>query len=62
MLNCKKCKGRVFVDRIYSQNLRVELFCVMCGKRWMIKKDMNRFGAWVAKREAIVQHGYGIST
>ena len=60
MLNCKKCKGRVFVDRIYAQNLRVELFCVMCGKRWMIKKD-NRFAAWVAKLEETVQHAYGIS-
>jgi hypothetical protein len=60
MLKCKKCKGRVFVDRVYSQNLRVELFCIMCGKRWMVKKD-NRFGAWVAKKEEQVQHAYGIS-
>ncbi len=52
--------GRVFVDRVYSQNLRVELFCVMCGKRWMIKRD-TRFGAWLAKREHLAQLGYGIS-
>jgi len=60
MLNCKKCKGRVFVDRIYSQNLRIELFCILCGKRWMVKRD-NRFGAWLAKREEMTQLGYGIS-
>jgi len=60
MLSCKKCTGRVFVDRVYSQNLRVELFCIMCGKRWMVKRD-NRFGAWVARREEMLQHGYGIS-
>jgi hypothetical protein len=61
MLSCKKCTGRVFVDRVYSQNLRVELFCGLCGKRWMIRRD-NRFGAWLAKTEEILQHGYGIST
>ena len=62
MMKCKRCNGRVFVDRVYSQNLRVELFCIMCGKRWMIKKDTNRFALWVAKQEAKVQHAYGIST
>lgn len=60
MMNCKKCRGRVFVDRVYSQNLRIELFCIMCGKRWMIKRD-TRFGTWLAKREQAVQLGYGIS-
>jgi hypothetical protein len=60
-MKCKRCKGRVFVDRIYSQNLRIEMFCIMCGKRWMIKKETNGFAQWVAKQEAIVQHAYGIS-
>jgi hypothetical protein len=59
-MNCKKCKGRVFVDRVYSQNLRIELFCILCGKRWMVKRD-NRFGAWLSKREEMTQLGYGIS-
>ena len=61
MINCKKCKGRVFVERIYSQNLRIELFCILCGKRWMIKRE-TRFGAWLARREQIAQLAYGIST
>ena len=61
MMKCKRCKGRVFVDRVYSQNLRVEFFCIMCGKRWMIRRD-NRFASWVARQEEKVQHGYGIST
>jgi predicted deacetylase len=60
MINCKKCKGRVFVDRVYSQNLRIELFCILCGKRWMIRKD-TRFGTWLAKREEMTQLSYGIS-
>jgi hypothetical protein len=57
---CKKCSGRVFVDRVYSQNLRIEFFCVLCGKRWMIRRD-NEFASWVAEKEKLVQHAYGIS-
>ena len=60
MLNCKKCAGRVFVDRVYSQDLRVELFCILCGKRWMIRIE-NRFAKWVAKKETTLRQGYGIS-
>jgi len=60
-MTCGKCKGRVFVDRVFSQNIRVELFCVMCGKRWMVRKELNRFGAWLAKKEETLQRSYGIS-
>jgi len=61
MLNCQKCKGRVFIDRVYAMNLRVELFCIMCGKRWMVRRE-NRFATWLAKKEEILQHGYAISS
>jgi hypothetical protein len=62
MLNCKKCKGRLFVDRVYSQNLRIEVSCLMCGKRWFIKKD-TRFGAWLtAKEEKLQKNLNGIFT
>ena len=57
---CKKCSGRVFVDRIYSQKIRVELYCIMCGNRWMIKRD-TRFGAWLSKNEERLHKSYGIS-
>lgn len=60
MLTCKKCKGRVFVDRMYSQHLRVEFFCLACGKRWIIKKDANRFALWVAKLEESLLKDSGI--
>lgn len=60
-MTCKKCKGRVFVDRVFAQNIRIELFCIMCGKRWMVRKELNRFGAWIAKKEEALQQGYGIS-
>ena len=47
MMTCKNCGGRVFVDRVFSQKLHVELFCIMCGKRWMINKDTNPLGRWL---------------
>jgi hypothetical protein len=51
MMSCKKCGGRVFVDRVFSQKLHVELFCIMCGKRWMINKDRSALGRWLEQRE-----------
>lgn len=51
MMKCGKCKGRVFVDRIFSQKLHVELFCIMCGKRWMINKDTSPLGRWLEQVE-----------
>lgn len=50
-MKCGKCKGRVFVDRVFSQKLHVELFCIMCGKRWMINKDTSLLGRWLEKIE-----------
>lgn len=50
-MRCGKCRGRVFVDRVFSQKLHVELFCIMCGKRWMINKDTSLLGRWLEKAE-----------
>lgn len=60
-MTCKKCNGRVFIDRVFAQNIRIELFCIMCGKRWMIRKELDRFGAWLAKKEEVLKQSYGIS-
>ena len=59
-ISCKKCNGRVAVDRMYSQHLRVELFCIACGKRWIVKKDSNRFALWVAELEKNLLRDSGI--
>ena len=59
---CSKCQGRVLVDRVFSQNLRIELFCSMCGKRWFVKKDGNAFGKWLSKQEKRLNADYCIST
>ena len=62
MMKCSKCQGRVFVDRVFSQKLHVELFCMMCGKRWMINKDTSALGKWIEKRENSQLRAFGISS
>jgi DNA-directed RNA polymerase subunit RPC12/RpoP len=47
MMHCQRCGGRVFIDRVFSQKLHMELFCIMCGRRWMISKYMSKFGQWL---------------
>jgi hypothetical protein len=59
---CKKCAGRVFVDRVFSQKLHMELFCIMCGKRWMVNKETSAFGKWLEQKENKNQKAYGISS
>lgn len=61
-MQCKKCLGRVFVDRVFSQKLHVELFCIMCGKRWMINKETNRFGKWLEKKDQAYAKNSSISS
>jgi hypothetical protein len=51
MMTCQKCDGRVFIDRVFSQKLHIELFCIMCGKRWMINKETNGLAKWLDKME-----------
>ena len=47
MMTCGKCSGRVFIDRVFSQKLHIELFCIMCGKRWMTNRETNNFAKWL---------------
>lgn len=39
MLYCRKCNGRVFIDRVHSNNGDIDLFCIKCGMRWMLHKS-----------------------
>lgn len=61
-MTCSRCNGRVFVDRVFSQKLHVELFCLMCGRRWMINKDTNALGRWLERREKAYQKLFSISS
>ena len=61
-MHCKRCGGRVFVDRVFSQKLHIELFCILCGRRWMISKYMNAFGKWLDDRDSAHAKNYSISS
>lgn len=50
-MQCKKCNGKVFVDRLFSEKKHLELVCVCCGKRWMLDKEKSVFAAWLLKQE-----------
>jgi DNA-directed RNA polymerase subunit RPC12/RpoP len=59
---CTKCGGRVFLDRVFSQKLHMELFCVMCGKRWILNKDTNKLGKWLEQLEKTKEKSLAISS
>ena len=61
-MHCKRCGGRVFIDRVFSQKLHMELFCIMCGRRWMISKYMNKFGLWLEAIDNEHAKNYSISS
>ena len=58
-MNCQRCGGRVFIDRVFSQKLHMELFCILCGRRWMINKDTNALGRWLEQKD--IEHGKELS-
>lgn len=43
-------QGRMFVDRVFSENKNYELSCVLCGERKFIAKN-TVFGKWIDKKE-----------
>ncbi len=59
---CKKCNGRVFIDRVFSQKLHIELYCVMCGKRWMINRESSKLGKWLDQKESEYKKDFSISS
>jgi hypothetical protein len=59
---CRKCNGRVFIDRVFSQKLHIELYCVMCGKRWMINRESSKLGKWLDQKESEYKKDFSISS
>jgi len=49
---CKKCAGVVYIDKMYDNESFLDTACLMCGKRWHIKKS-STFGrvliGWLIK-------------
>jgi hypothetical protein len=54
MLRCKKCSGRMFVDRQYSSVSHLETYCILCGHRDFFNPPQNSTeGRWLLKKEAL---------
>lgn len=54
---CKRCGGKVLVDRSLCEDIHVELYCIICGKRWSLRHPKNHgaFALWVQKKEKTFQ-------
>lgn len=52
MLKCKRCKGRVFVDRQYTAIDHVETSCIVCGDRVFYHPPLETSeGQWILQKE-----------
>ena len=56
---CKKCNGKVMVDRTLSSDIHIELYCLRCGKRWSLRhpEKYGGFGVWIINQETLYQMG-----
>jgi DNA-directed RNA polymerase subunit RPC12/RpoP len=54
MLKCLKCKGKMFVDRLYTTIDHIEIFCVRCGERRFFHPPTNsKEGRWILQKELL---------
>ena len=52
MLICKRCKGRMFVDRQHTEISNLEIYCMSCGSRTFFHPPSNsQEGKWLLKKE-----------
>lgn len=56
---CRKCGGRVVIDRVFSEGRKFDVACLICGKRGFVDRDTNAFGRWLQKREGAHKLSYG---
>lgn len=49
-MKCGKCGGKVFLDRVFSDNKNFETSCIICGDRKFVSKE-SELGTWLAKME-----------
>lgn len=49
-MKCRRCNGRVFVDRTFTENRNYETFCILCGDRRFINKG-TVLGKWIHEME-----------
>ena len=50
MIKCRRCGGRAFLDRVYTDNKNFETSCLLCGDRRFIGRE-TELGQWIQKVE-----------
>lgn len=51
-MKCSRCKtGKMFLDRVFSDNVSFETSCLHCGHRDYVGKD-SELGKWLTITEA----------
>lgn len=60
-MKCTKCNGRVFLDRVFSDNMNYETSCIICGARKFIGKE-TELGQWLTKRERARQNAGSLAS
>ena len=48
-------QGRMYVDRVFSDNMNYEVACILCGVRRYIGKS-SVFGQWLHVKEEILRN------
>jgi hypothetical protein len=53
---CRRCNGKVMLDRAYCNYGHVELSCIKCGARWEFHKT-HQFAVKINKLEKMRELG-----
>ena len=55
MLDCKKCNGRLFIDRQYNSYMHIETYCIRCGERVFYHPPQESLeGKWLLAKELLL--------
>ena len=50
-MKCRRCRGRVFLDRVFTDNKNFEMYCILCGAREFVSKS-SELGKRLEKMES----------
>ena len=51
-MKCLKCNGKILIDRQYSTQEHIEVYCIICGKRkFYHPPDSSKEGLWFLSQE-----------
>jgi hypothetical protein len=51
---CKKCNGKVFVDRQYTSIQHIETYCIGCGlRKFFHPPKESEEGRWLLAKETL---------